>query len=115
LRKRILHIVLSCFLLSNILFSQVILSFFHAHDEQDHVAAIIKKSGQNEPVITKHASECKVCSCDVLHELFYKESIRLDLSHQTKDEYQNINSDIVNTTPSFHQGRAPPVFSSYLI
>jgi hypothetical protein len=115
LKNRIFHIVVFYCLLANVLFSQVISGFFHEHHDQDHAAAIIKKSGLHETVLKELSPKCKVCSSDIFHELFYNENTSPGFSHKIVGDHQTIHIHLNSLFPSFHQGRAPPASSSYLI
>jgi hypothetical protein len=113
LKNRILHIALSFCLLSNILFSQIILGFFHQHEDQVHISEITKKIQGNESVLTSHITHCKICSLEIIHELFYSEQIALDFSDNIPVEFRILNSGINSGITIFPQGRAPP-FSLFI-
>jgi hypothetical protein len=108
LNKRRLHIVLSGFLIANLLFSQIVINLLHdRHDA--HEATIELPDGKAS--IQKHGEHCKVCSLDIHFKLFKNNPFRL--APQQQDLILTIacvaSEKLIPV--SFSQDRAPPVLS----
>jgi hypothetical protein len=111
LKKKFLPIILSYFLLSALVLGQVAVSFFHDHDS--HSAHSVSKD-----VVTlsdaEHEHNCKVCSLNIIHELYYDE-IPVTAEDFTYNLILSVHAeDFKFTTIHFKAGRAPPsqVFQS---
>jgi hypothetical protein len=90
------------------MFSQAILGFFHHHDESDHISATIKKCGINEASLSKQTIPCKICSLDIIHELFYVDQTSILFSNISVNLYQETTTDFYSAISFLPKGRAPP-------
>jgi len=107
LRKRALHIVFPVVLIANLLFSQVAINLLHDNHTFGKPAVELQK---DQTSIQKYAERCKVCSLDIIFNLFYNPSAHFDtiLSKDTLIVFSD--ADVIHLPVSFTQDRAPPVF-----
>jgi len=107
LRKRALHIVFPVVLIANLLFSQVAINLLHDNHTYGKPAVELQKVKAS---VQKHTERCKVCSLDIIFNLFYNPSAHFDtiLSKDTLIVFSD--ADLIHLPASFTQDRAPPVF-----
>jgi len=107
LKKRALYIVFPVVLIANLLFSQVAINLLH-NNHTFSKPTVEQQKGQAS--IQKHTERCKVCSLDIIFNLFYNPSAHFDtiLSKDTLIVFSD--ADVTHLPASFTQDRAPPVF-----
>jgi hypothetical protein len=109
LKKKFLHIILSYFLLGALVLGQVAVSFFHDHDA--HSAHSVSKDTFTLSDAA-HEHNCKVCSLNIIHELYYDE-IPVTVEDFTYNLILSVHAkDFKFATIHFKAGRAPPSFFS---
>ncbi len=105
LKKKFLHIILSYFLLGAIVLGQVAVNFFHDHEAHS------EHSTSNDALTlsdAEHEQSCKVCSLNIIHELYYDE-VTLIIENFTYNLILSVNAEkFYFTKIHFKAGRAPP-------
>ena len=108
LNNRRLHIILSGFLIANLVFSQIVINLLH--DRHDAHEATIESQG-GKASIQKHGEHCKVCSLDLLFNLFKSTLFQFEIQQQRSLLIISRAVNEKSTLVSFSQDRAPPVLS----
>jgi hypothetical protein len=107
LNKKLIHTTLSCFLIANLLFGQLVVNLLHdRHDAHEPTVEL----GAGKTAIQKHGEHCKVCSLDIIFNLYSGSS------YQSKSDAQRDiftgsiadNAELIHI--SFCKDRAPPRF-----
>lgn len=110
LQRSILHIIFSSMLVCNLLFSQVVIHFFHYHEGEDSYS--LKKSKCSSSAIKKSVSKCKVCSLHIFHDLFYYKETPFEFISLSESIDNVLKTESYNYSLLCTKGRAPPIFSS---
>jgi hypothetical protein len=106
-RKRALHIIFPVVLIANLLFSQVAINLLHDNHTFGKPTIELQK---NQASIQKYTERCKVCSLDIIFNLFYNPSASFDILLAKDTLVIFSDADVIHLPVSFTQDRAPPVF-----
>jgi hypothetical protein len=108
LNKKVLHIAISAFLITNLLFSQLVINLLHdRHDA--HEPAIELEKGQ--AALQRHGEHCKICSLDIVFNLFENPPPQLETQQQNSTLITSCAVNEKFVLVSFSQDRAPPFFA----
>lgn len=108
LKKRSLHIILSCLLLANLLFTQVAINFLHRH-ESSKIGHSAKNDEQSTSIDIQN-EKCEICSLHICKALFYEVISPLHIGVSIVFSLFNwVVSEGSNATIAA-LGRAPPIF-----
>jgi hypothetical protein len=89
------------------LFSQVVVSFLHDHEEEYEISQTSDHSLKT--VLKKDTGHCKICSLDIFHELYVNDPVVYIFSKQIVSIYSSIQLDLHSLDLTFSKSRAPPV------
>ncbi|HTJ48769.1 MAG TPA: hypothetical protein VL443_04880 [Cyclobacteriaceae bacterium] len=90
------------------MFSQIVINLLH--DDHNFCKPTVEfQKGQTS--IQKHAERCKVCSLDIVFNLFDNASTHYDVSPLKDSLIVSLEDNVKHILVSFAQGRAPPVFT----
>lgn len=99
---------ISIFLLCNLLFTQVLIGFFHNHTAE--TACCLKK--EQGDTIKKETPKCKLCALDTIHELYTTDFfVFTPISKPAVKCYLAYGESVKKFSVLFVKGRAPPVIS----
>ncbi len=98
LEKFLKYKVIPLLILISILFTQVAVNYFHHHSEKS----------SDELSIEGSKEECKVCSIDLYHDVFYQDIHTLSFLHRYFDIKDNLIVFFLDKITFFNSGRAPP-------
>ena len=92
---------------------QIAVNFFHSHyDANSSELVSLKKSNPDSSYlsVSELGEDCKVCSLDIIHDFFYKETLSFIFAPvQYKKAYSLCFISFSGISIPLYQGRAPPV------
>lgn len=106
-KKPVLHIVSSVFLISSLLFTQLAVNFFHRNHDVHEVKSAVSKPN-TAPEFNKHDEHCKLCSIDFFNHSFDQPAEILFVFFEGETHYTVSDFSFDSFSLSYFKGRAPP-------
>ena len=106
-RKSVLPIISSAFLISSLLFTQLAVNFFHRNHDVHEVKCTVSKPNAS-PEFNKHDEHCKLCVIDFFNHSFDQASVILFAVFEDETHYTVSDFSIHSFLLSYFKGRAPP-------
>ncbi|MEK6781398.1 MAG: hypothetical protein AABY93_06810 [Bacteroidota bacterium] len=104
MKKKYLHIIISYFLVANVLLGQIVINLLH--DRHDFHETVLK----SETSLVTHGEHCKICSLDLLFNLLINPVARHNVVPEEILLLTFLSVDVKQIQVSFSQNRAPPIF-----
>lgn len=106
MKKRVLHIALSCLLLANLLFTQVGANFLHTHEAESK--ELHQSKEHNTTTIDVTTEKCVICAMHLFHDLFYEGISSFHFLHRSELRFLDVVFANLKAVTIFSKGRAPP-------